>query len=195
MQSKWVVVLLVVAGVLMSSTRAGATSPKARLLSLTDLPSGWSVTSSANHGKNPLFQDKCFAPLQGFHGHSASASFVDTAATTTFLRETLSTGSKEVAWFRLVTRTLKKCHSATVNTRNRTIHLSIRQMSFPKLTRTSVAFSMRATVTGATVGADLVTFRAGSYVGALLYGTPFEAPNLTTLLSFAKQAVAKAEGK
>jgi len=113
---------------------------------------------------------------------------------TTLLNEQLATGKGEVARLHLLDRALRTCHGATLTDKGKKIHLSIGQMSFPKISRTSAAFSLTASVTGFELGFDVVSFRAGRYVGAIFYGG-LGSPNVTMVVAFAREAVAKAEGK
>jgi hypothetical protein len=172
---------------------AGAASVKSRLLTVTNLPTGWSRTYQPQSGGG-LSTSPCFSALKTpvKHGKKASVTFKN--GQTTQLDELLATGKGEEARLHLLNRTLRACHGATLTAHGKTIHLSIGQMSFPKVARTSNAFSLTASVTGFKVGFDVVTFRTSRYVGAIFYGG-LGSPNVTTAVAFAKEAVAKAEGK
>lgn len=110
------------------------------------------------------------------------------------LSEALATGAHSVGLLHLLNRALRTCHRISIRTTGRTLHLTVAQMYFPSVTRTSAAFSLTTSVTGIEVGFDLVSFRASQYVGYLMYGG-IGAPSATTCLGFTKEAVEKAEGK
>ncbi len=178
--------------VLLTSPAASAATPKSRLLSLSDLPTGWSVTRRPSTGGGVL-TTSCLSALRKppKHGKKASATFT---GDTTSLSETLATGPGTVARIQLLNRTLRTCRGGTLTDDGKTVHLDIDRMSIPKVARTSVAFSLTAEETGITVWSDLVTFRVDGYVGVLFYGG-IGTPDATAFLAFAKEAVAKADGK
>lgn len=177
----------------MGVTNAGAARPtvRSRLLTVADLPTGWTITHTSG---GSALRNPCLStfrkPLR--HTQRASVSFVD--GTTTFLGEDLATGRGELARLHTLNRALNRCHGATVSEHGKTLHLSVDKMSFPKVSRTSLAVTMRAHMTGFSVGFDVVTFRAGGYEGLLAYGT-IGSPSATTALGFVKNAIAKALGK
>lgn len=189
-----VLALLTVAIALwLAATPVGAASLKSRLLSVTDLPTGWSQTHTSGSGGG-VTSSHCFSPLKNpvKHGKTAKVAFKST--TTTILLESLATGKGEVARLRLLNRYLRGCHGLTLTSHGKTVHFSVGRMSFPKVSRTSNTFSMMASVTGFQLGFDVVTFRAGRLVGAIMFGG-LGTPSISTVVSFAREAVAKAEGK
>ena len=66
--------------------------------------------------------------------------------------------------------------------------------ALPKVSPTSASYSFEGAVTGVTIGADVVTFRATRCAGYIVYRT-FTSFETRTAVAFAREAVAKADGK
>ncbi len=176
----------------MTLAQAGAASSlKSRMLALSELPTGWTVTHG---GAGGVASNSCLSAFHkaSRHGKRATVSYAN--GTTTFLEEGLATGPGELGRLHVLNRALKRCHGVTLAGHGKKLHLSISRMSFPKVSRTSVAVSMRTKVTKVTIGFDIVTFRADKYEGFLGYGG-LGNPDVTTVVTFVKEAVAKAKGK
>lgn len=184
-----VVVATVITG---SMLPAGAASLKGRLLTLSDMPTGWTVTESS--GASAAASIPC---LSGFHeptkhGTRRTVSYVN--GSTTEFEEGLATGPGELARWRKLHHNLSACHHVTVTDQGKSLGLTIAPMSFPSVSRTSSAYSMTTSVTGINVGFDLVLFRTEKDEGFVIYGT-LGNPDASTVVAFAKEATAKAEGK
>lgn len=189
------VVLVSLAAVLLLAVPAGAATPKARLLTLHDLPSGWSqIPSKEGSGAASTQLGSCFASLgkSSTHEKKASAVFSGDGG---LLEELLATGRGDVERLHAMNRSLRRCHGATVSLGGKTLHLAFGRLSIPKVARTSVAFSLRATMTTVKVAFDGATFRSGRFVGTLVFGGPSSSGGDRTFVAFLKEAVAKIEGK
>jgi hypothetical protein len=169
---------------------AGAASVKSRLLSVTDMPPGWTVTYIPT--SSGVTSSHCLSSLHKLiHQRSATIAF---AGGETKLAEKIATGPRAVAQLHLLNRGLRACHGVTLKALGKRLHLAIRQMPFPKVGSTSAAYSFRGSLTGIALGLNVVTFRVGRYVGIMIYGGP-GTPDITTTIAFAKEAVAKTEGQ
>jgi hypothetical protein len=184
-------------GLSLSST-AGAVSKstvKARLLTVTDLPPGWTVANTGNGsagGGAPT--NSC---LSGVHrppkGSKKATVTFEREGTVPFLAELLATGRCMLDQYRKILTAVAKCKSLRITDSGKRISASMGQMSFPRLGTTSIAYSLAFMITGVHAGFDLVLFRAKSYVGFVEFGG-IGTPKITTVEAFTKEAVAKVEG-
>ena len=132
----------------MSSVEAGASQPgtslRGKVLSVSDLPAGWSVghTSKGTATDRGCFHAFSIKPPAGTRAKVAFAG-----ASTTFLGETLATGHIEVTRWTDLTDQLKDCEPFTFTAGGKTAKVSVGAMSFPKVGKQSMAYAMTITVT------------------------------------------------
>lgn len=171
---------------------AGASGSKlnTKLLTVSELPAGWSATYSGSSAPGPCGLSVFRASTKA--GKRATASFADGSSTA--LEEGLATGSGELKRWRTLSHNLSTCHQTSLTEQGKMAKLTIGAMSFPKVSRTSRAFALTLTVTGINLGFDVVLFRAAKLEGFVGYGT-VGSPDVTTVEAFVKAAVDKAEGK
>lgn len=180
-----------------TSTTSGVSSAtvKAHLLSLSDLPAGWSVnntgTSTTTSG---LASSQCLAGLAKPPKGEVEATASFEHGNFPVLEELLASGPGADAAYTTVANALAACKSVTLSAQGKTLKGTIGQMSFPSVGTESVAYSLGFTITTVNVGFDLVLFKAGGYDGLVGYAD-LGTPNITTAEAFAKEAVAKAEGQ
>jgi hypothetical protein len=179
----------------LATAPASAAPLKSRLLSVTDLPTGWTVTYHTGHSKGGgVSSSRCLSGFPKGPTHFKKARISFTQRQTTVLGENIATGHGVLALLHLFNRQVRACHGVTLKNTGKTLHMTIAPMSFPKISPTSNAYALSASEFGFSFGFDVVSFRAGNCVGYLLYGG-LGSPDVTTFLAFAKEAVAKAEGK
>ena len=171
---------------------AGAAVTKAKLRSLLlqaeDLGAGWKkINLGSSSGSTP----SCLATFNHIpkSGVRAAVQFVQ-AAGSPLLSEELQTGPG--AGTRLVAAevALHTCSTLSINENGQEINVVIQSApSFPQIGDASSAFTGGVRVANATVGLDIVLFRAGPYVGEILFVTQ-GIPNQGQVAGYALDAVA-----
>jgi pimeloyl-ACP methyl ester carboxylesterase len=189
-----VLFLGVLVAVLVSGCGGSSTASRlqSRLLSAADLPAGWSaVAVSASPAK--VTDTPCLAHLaKNPKGWSyQTAGFVEGKSIPN-LGQVLATGARvEQVWDRFG-GALASCRSALLKLGNTTVEATVRRLAFPRLGRTSSAYSWAFTLAGIRVGFDLVLFQTSRYDGYLSYAD-LGQPATATGAAFARAAVAKAQ--
>ena len=89
---------------------------------------------------------------------------------------------------------LSQCRAFTAVDGGKTESGTIGTLSLPRVGTTSVAYAVTVSETGSNTGVNLVLFHARAYYGLLGYADS-GTPSVTTTVGFAREAVAKAEGK
>jgi pimeloyl-ACP methyl ester carboxylesterase len=186
-------IALAITAVLTSGCASGASSAlQGRLLSVADLPAGWSaVPASANsqtHTNAP-----CLSALSANRNGwtYATASFVQGPAIPNF-SEVLASGPQARQRWQALSSALARCRTATVTVAGTTAKAAIRPLAFPQAGGQSSAYVWTLTISGIRIGVDLILFGAGTYVGYLAY-SDLGSPAESTVRAFADAAVAKAE--
>lgn len=184
-------VLTMIFALFPSGVSAVASPLKSHLLTVTDLPPGWSVTrphkvaASSSPCLNAIHQST------QSHSHRASVAFSKGAAP--IVGEALSTGgSQHKAWLHL-RHALANCGTFTVSLGDRSVSGNTTALSFPSIGASSSAYTVKLTLTGVGAGYDVVLFQAGPYYGLLAYGV-VGTPKVTDAWAFVREAVEKAEG-
>ncbi len=189
-----VVLMLVAVTALLTSGCGGsstASALQARLLSAADLPAGWSAVPASQ--KSVQTNAPCLAalPANPKGWTYRTAAFVQGASIPS-LGEVLGTGSQAQQQWQNLDRALARCRTASITVAGETAEVTIRPLSFPRVGSTSSAYAWTFTVSGIRIGACLVLFDAGTYMGYLSY-SDLGAPATATVKAFADAAVAKAE--
>jgi pimeloyl-ACP methyl ester carboxylesterase len=164
---------------------------KAHLLSVSDLPAGW---SSVPLKKSDLVQTSasCLAAVR----HSptglleAEAAFMQGPSVPSF-GEALTTGSGAAAHWARLDQAMAGCHSATLTVAGQKTPLTIRTFAFPRVGTASSAYLWTFTLSGISFSTVLVSFAAGGYQGFVEY-SGVGAPVTSTVDAFADAAAAKA---
>ena len=162
-----------------------------RLLSVSDLPAGWSAAPAS---RNPLEPSKtpCLSGLAANPTglRYATAGFVQGTAIPN-LGEVLASGAQaRRAWERFE-RALRGCRRATLLLGGTKVEASVRPLAFPQIARVSSAYAWTFTVSGVRIGFYLVIFQTAGYDGYLTYAD-LGRPQTSTVTAFARAAVAKA---
>jgi pimeloyl-ACP methyl ester carboxylesterase len=165
---------------------------QSRLLSVADLPAGWSaVAVSASPVK--VSDTPCLEHLgKNPKGWSyQTAGFVEGKSIPN-LGEVLATGARvEQMWTRFG-GALANCRSAVLKLGNTTVEATVRRLAFPRLGRTSSAYAWAFSLAGIRLGFDLVLFQTSRYDGYLSFAN-LGQPATATVEAFARAAVAKAQ--
>jgi hypothetical protein len=187
--------LLLVASTLLSAGTASAAGSKpnarSKLLSVSDLPAGWSVNHSSTSGSAG---SSCLAALKSppKGGSRATASFADHGSFPV-LSEVLATGSNESARWSTVNKHLAECKSITLGSGTGSYKASLAATSFPTMGKQSAAYALTVVIKGVNIGIDLVLFRTVSYVGVVEYGD-LGTPSLSQAQMFVGRALGKIKG-
>ncbi len=174
---------------------AGAVSKaqlRAKTLSLSNFPTGWSVDNSTSGGA--VTRPAC---LQGFNSsfkHEVKVTVAYTDGNAPSLQETLESGPGVAARYAAFKRKLDGCKEINLTSGGQTISGTIGAMSFPPVGSRSGAWAMSLTTQGVTVGVDLVLFQAGSIIGDVVY-EDLGTPATDELQAFVTEAINKIEGK
>jgi pimeloyl-ACP methyl ester carboxylesterase len=180
--------------VLVQNPPSGAATMSSRLMSLSDLPTGWSV----NHvpATSALSKNQCLVGL----GTDAGTKPVETTADFTqnsslpLFHELLSNGRGLEAQFNKAVKALTNCRSLTFTESGKKVHGTIEPLSLGNLGATSAAFTLSFTISNINIVADLVVFKTHNYVGEVEYAD-IATPEIATVEALAQEAVMKAEGK
>jgi pimeloyl-ACP methyl ester carboxylesterase len=164
---------------------------QARLLSVSDLPAGWSATP-VNPGSVQTTAPCLSSLATNPSGWTYSiAAFVQGTAIPT-LSEVLATGPEAQQRWRSLGRALAHCRTATITIAGKKASATIQPLSFPRVASTSSGYAWAFTTSGIRIGFDLILFETGTYVGYLTYAD-LGPPAKATVQAFADAAVAKAE--
>jgi hypothetical protein len=187
-------VLLALSAVLLSGCGGGGTAGRlhSRLLSVADLPAGWSSAATSGNAVK-LTNTPC---LSGLAKHPKgwtyqAAGFVE-GKTIPNVGEVLATGAQaEHVWQRFGDD-LSACRSATLVLGGTKVQATVHPLAFPQVGRSSSAYAWAFTIAGIRIGFDLVLFQTGRYGGYVSYAD-LGAPLSSTVEAFARAAVAKAQ--
>ncbi len=179
-----------------ASAQAATTAPdlNAELLSVSDLPAGWSVIPSTSSGsteaeclKNAKTVVKGTSKADAqFAGGSNGLPLVDEA-----LGYTPGQASKAMAAFSQV---MAGCGHISVTSGGDTLTGTVGAMSFPAVADQSAAWQMNlsGTISGlsVTLGFDIVLFRRADSVGLIVYGD-LGTPDILAVQTLVRDAAAK----
>jgi hypothetical protein len=187
--SRFVTLSVLVAVAVASMTiPADAASPKARPLSLRDMPHGWAVTQLARTAKN----QGCLSHFDRPTRHGVVRSVFYKRGKSAELDEVLATGPGEFNRWRKLRHQLSTCHTLTVVNRMENgpsrVALVASPVTFPAVSATSDAYHATMGLTGTGVGFVLAMFRAGTAEGYIIYGS-VGPPDTKRATSFVKKAI------
>ena len=190
-------VALVGLGVLAMDLPAGALTQsqlKAKALSLSDMPTGWSVDNSSGGIANATGCLKVLSalkkPAKGVTHAEVSYEQGDVPA----LQETIDVGKGESSAYTKFLHILNGCTTVSFSASGTNVTGSVGAMSFPTVGDESAAYAFTFSVKGINLGLDLVVFKAGSVVGDIGY-EDIGSPDTDMLQQFATEAVDKIEDK
>lgn len=180
-----------------ASTSATPPAPDltAELLSVSDLPAGWSVVPSTDSSNSST--PKCLRALKTVAKATSKAetTFTDGSNGLPELDEFLvylpGQGKKAM---KLVSQILAGCGQLSMTSGGQTLKGTLGAMSFPAVAEQSFAYQLNlsATVSGlsVTVGIDLIVFRKADTVAEILYGD-LGTPDISVLQPIVWDAAAK----
>lgn len=178
---------------------------RSRLLSVADLPAAWSVAPvTSTKGLHQVATSPCGAALLAVLSpprppkssvgatYGTASLFVEGAAVPA-LQDTLASGAQaRKAWQRF-DAALTSCRTATFVLKGTKVQASGNPFALARLGRRSSAYAWAFRQAGSSIGddVDLILFQTANSYGYLSY-SDVGPPPLSTLLAFARAAVAKA---
>jgi hypothetical protein len=171
----------------------GAPDLKAQLLTVAELPAGWSIDNSNSGGDNTS-TPSCLQWLDSeLHANAkADASFVKGSDFPWLNQGIAYVGDDATASAKLSTiaAILNGCTDLSYTSDGHKVTGSMGVMSFPNFGDQSQAWDMTLTAEGTTVGFDLVLMQKGAELEQLFYGD-LDPPDLYELQTLAKSAADK----
>ena len=183
----WVVALAVLTATAGLTSGCGGNSTAAtlqdRLLSVADLPAGWSAAPANPRSVQTNAPCLSSLPANSKGWTYAAAGFVQGTAIPT-LCEVLATGPQAQQRWQSLSRALAHCRTATITIAGKKATATIPPLSFPRVASTSAAYAWAFTIAGIRIGTDLVLFQTGKYAGYLTY-SDLGPPAIATVQAFA----------
>jgi pimeloyl-ACP methyl ester carboxylesterase len=173
-----------------ATSQAASAEPSlsSRLLSLADLPVGWSATPTSTWTTLQAATSPCLAGLT--ESTLVSVAFVE-GLSVPDVSEALASGPRaKKAWQRFGAA-LASCRRATLDYKGTKEVVSARPLAVPGLGSSSSAYTLTVASVGFPVGLDLVLFRTAGYYGYFSYSWVGSALP-STVIAFARAAVSKA---
>ena len=182
---------LFVAGCSSGPPPTAASLMRARLLSVSDLPAGWSSVPL----KTSALKQTSASCLAAVHSSMTGvteeeAAFVQGSSVPSF-GEALATGPEAAAHWARLDQAMAGCRSATLTVAGQKTPLTIKPLAFPAVGTASAAYAWTFAVSGIPFSTVLVSFSAGGYQGYIAYSA-IGAPVTSTVAAFADAAAAKA---
>ena len=166
-----------------------APSIQSLMLSITDLPTGWSVDNTAQSVSTSCYDD----PLK--HVASTSYANVDFAQGGSLpeLVQELGLYASGPSAFATITHTLNGCKTFSETSKGQSVSGVMGPMSSPSYGDQSAAYDATLTTQGESLNQGFVMVRKGNYLTIIALGDlgSLDAP---TLQGFVNQAVAKIPG-
>jgi hypothetical protein len=161
---------------------------QAKALSISDMPTGWSVNNAASSATSNCSGSN--KPAK--HDEKVVVSYDD--GNVPDMSETIEGGPSAGTAYRAAVKRLNKCTSLKVASGGTTLKGGGGAMSFPATpgAKTS-AYAFTLSDKGVSIGFDFVLFDAGSYAG-LVSLADLGTPDTSLLQYFVSAAVDKAEG-
>jgi pimeloyl-ACP methyl ester carboxylesterase len=166
-----------------------ATTLQGRLLSVADLPAGWSAVpvNPKITGTSPCLSSLAARPKGLTH---ATAAFVEGTSIPSFA-ESLTSGPQAQRQWHSLNQTLASCRTATIAIAGEKAGVTIQPLAFPRVASASAAYAWSLTIAGIRIGVDMILFQAGKYAGYVVY-SDLGSPAVATAQAFADAAAAKA---
>jgi pimeloyl-ACP methyl ester carboxylesterase len=182
-------------------TYAGSSSAKAssnpalesRLLSVTDLPAGWSARHTAAGGGESTVRS-CLSGLdiRAKGWTHASAEFVQGPSVPS-LNEYLATGPRNDQVWESLNSSLARCTKVSFALGSLKASGTFGTLSFPRIVVPHAAYALDFKIGGIPFGLDLVLFDADNRLGEVTY-SDMGSPDVTTVVKYVNAAVAKLTG-
>ena len=176
-----------------SPMRAGAMTKaqlQAKALSVSDLPAGWTevpfIVDNPTSGATGLgYVARLFGPPPK-PIKRVRVGFVNPRRP--LLYETLESGPASIARYRALNHLLRRVGSRNGSLCGTAIRWKLGPMSFPRVGTTSSAYTGTLTAYGRNIGTDIVVFRVGQVVGAIVYAVSV-TPDIASVQAVAITAV------
>jgi pimeloyl-ACP methyl ester carboxylesterase len=186
------------AAVVLAASGCGGRSTAARLhhdvLSVSDLPAGWSaVPTSGSKAPTLTTSASCLSSASAItkSWQHEVASFVQGSSIPTLVEVLAAGPDADRTWQRLAAA-MARCRSATFDFAGTKVRSSVRPISFPAVGGSSSATAWSFTLGGVRIGFDLVLFHSGGIGGYVAY-SDLGSPRTATVKAFAQAAVSKVE--
>jgi len=183
--------LIVSVGVLgPSATAANASLPKlsARLLSIGQMPTGWSVDNSTG-GSGVGCLAHVLEP-KGIKQTAKAGVYFEDNGNVPEVSEALATFTNATAAFKKMDANLTACKHLSGKSDGQKVTGTLGQMSFPHYGNASAAFAASFTTQGMTLAEDQLIVRKGTIVMGIREGN-LNSVNVSQFQGFVKKAVAK----
>jgi hypothetical protein len=167
------------------------TELKSKALSLTNMPTGWSLHPPVG---SAAANTRCLKLFKAPFPHEVQTTVLFEDGNLPALEEALQSGSGLDVRYRKLKSALTACRGFSFTASGKTFHGTARSMSFPTFGDRSGAFALTFTDQGVRVGADVVLFKVGAIIGEVLYEA-LGTPDTNELQAFMTEAVNKIEGK
>ncbi|MGH2927865.1 MAG: alpha/beta fold hydrolase, partial [Solirubrobacteraceae bacterium] len=161
-----------------------------RLLSIAQLPAGWSV--SATSAGAAVTDTSCLSTLRTTKSTKASDTFTQGGSVPAFGEELVSEPNFAAKWV-AVNQALAACRNADLTVGGKPYRFTIAGLPLPTVGARSAAYSLKFTISGIEFDSDLVWFEAGTDLGVATY-TDLGSPDVAIVHAFAAAAVAKVDG-
>ncbi len=192
---RWAVAVLLAALLALGSGcgSGGATNPlRGRLLSVSDLPSGWSA-SSANPESVQVADSACFSGTsRNLKGLTYDTAAFVQGTSIPNLGEVVASGPQVQQTWQRLNASLAGCHTATLLLGGTKVQATVRPLALAGVPQISSAYAWNFTFSGIPLGFDLMLFQTGIYAGYVSYAD-LGTPSITTVTAFVKAAIEKAE--
>jgi hypothetical protein len=191
-----VAAMCLTAGAALLATPAGATSVssqlKPKLLSLADLPSGFSVNRSSDSG---VTGNGCLTTLASPKRKypEESVQYVS-AAGLPQIDEKLRSGPGIAQGLKQFAKSMSECKPFTINVQGHVLHARILPLTFPAVGPHSSAFVASFAVSGVTVSFAFVSFEVDGLACVIGFGN-LGNPNVGAITGLVDEAINKVEGK
>lgn len=185
-----IAVIAIAGSVLAGAVPAGASSLSSHLLSQTEMPAGW---TSLGNPHEVAFTGTCLGTARSILKQKDWAKVGYTERTASV--DEFVAGSAGSDGWKALRSDLARCRTFALRLDTKTLSGSISRLPFPAVGTESAAYklTLRANAIFALVH-DVVLFRTRSYYGVLAFNR-VGTPDVTTVRSIAKLAVAKAAGQ
>jgi hypothetical protein len=167
---------------------------RAKALSLSNFPTGWSVDKSASSGGASV--GGCLAGVKTLRQRGdikVSVAYHDGAAPA--LHESLEEGPGAKRVYRTFNRIFSACKHLSVTAGGSTIQGTVGAMSFPAVGTGSSAYAANFETQGINLWVDSVIFQASPSIVGLVALEGLGQPDPSSLQAYVTEAVNKVEGK
>ncbi len=181
-------------GTASASTTTTEAMVRGKLLSLSNLPAGWTLTNVPATNKG--YSGPCAAALSPKPRPGLAEAYVafTDRGRSPLLGEKVVFGKAVTNRYNYVNAVLKSCKYLTFALGGIDEKGTVDPLSFPKLGSSSSAYTITVPTTlGVSVGIDIVIVRSGPYALVVEYST-MGTPDSSVLETFVHQALAKVTG-